>query len=150
MATFYEVKQLLCRLLGHREVGESDEDIKLELHSYRDECENRQIIISNAEILELYNRVSDMNNNGLELYSEDCYETAVDLGHFIMRRQEFPITFNDSVNGISYKVGVPTAEYSLYLLMLIKDAMNQQQGRNSRIPPMRLRRFGPMSRFSTS
>ena len=29
--------------------------------------------------------------------------------------------------------------------MLIKDAMNQQQGRNSRIPPMRLRR--PFERY---
>ena len=56
----------------------------------------------------------------------------MDLDHFIMRRQEFPLTSDDSINGISYEVGYPTAEYSLYLLMLIKDAMNQQQGRNNR------------------
>ena len=55
------------------------------------------------------------------------------------------VTSDDSINGISYEVGYPTAEYSLYLLMLIKDAMNQQQGRNSRIPPMRLRR--PFERY---
>ena len=69
----------------------------------------------------------------------------MDLDHFIMRRQKFPLTSDDSINGISYEVGYPTAEYSLYLLMLIKDAMNQQQGRNSRIPPMRLRR--PFERY---
>ena len=57
-----------------------------------------------------------MDNNGLELYSENTYETAVDLDHFIMRRQEFPLTSDDSINGISYEVGYPTAEYSLYLL----------------------------------
>jgi hypothetical protein len=145
MATFYEVKQLLCRLFGHRDIEDNDDDITVELRSYRGECENRQITISNTELLELYNKVSAMDNNGLELYSENTYETAVDLDHFIMRRQEFPLTSDDSINGISYEVGYPTAEYSLYLLMLIKDAMNQQQGRNSRIPPMRLRR--PFERY---
>lgn len=145
MATFYEVKQLLCRLFGHRNIEDNDDDITVELRSYRGECENRQIQISNTELLELYNKVSAMDNNSLELYSENTYETAVDLDHFIMRRQEFPLTSDDSINGISYEVGYPTAEYSLYLLMLIKDAMNQQQGRNSRIPPMRLRR--PFERY---
>ena len=145
MATFYEVKQLLCRLFGHRDIEDNDDDITVELRSYRGECENRQITISNTELLKLYNKVSAMDNNGLELYSENTYETAVDLDHFIMRRQKFPLTSDDSINGISYEVGYPTAEYSLYLLMLIKDAMNQQQGRNSRIPPMRLRR--PFERY---
>ena len=145
MATFYEIKQLLCRLFGHRDIEDNDDDITVELRSYRGECENRQITISNTELLELYNKVSSMDNNGLELYSENTYETAVDLDHFITRRQEFPITSDDSINGISYEVGYPTVEYSLYLLMLIKDAMNQQQGRNSRIPPMRLRR--PFERY---
>ena len=146
MATFYEVKQLLCRLFGYRNIEDNDDDITVELRSYRGECENRQIQISNTELLELYNKVSAMDNNSLELYSENTYETAVDLDHFfIMRRQEFPLTSDDSINGISYEVGYPTAEYSLYLLMLIKDAMNQQQGRNSRIPPMRLRR--PFERY---
>lgn len=138
MATFYEVKQLLCRVFGHRVSEDNDDDITIELRSYRGEYENRQITISNTELLELYNKVSAMNNNVLELYSENTYETAVDLDHSIMRRQEFPLTSDDSINGISYEVGYPTAEYSLYLLMLIKDAMNQQQGHNSR-PLMRLR-----------
>lgn len=140
MATFYEVKRLICRLFGHRDIEDNDDDVIVELRSYRIECENRKITIFNSELLELYNKVSAMDNNSLELYSENTYETAVDLDHFIMRRQEFPLVSDDSINGISYEVGYPTAEYSLYLLMLIKDAMNQQQGRNSRIPPMRLRR----------
>lgn len=145
MATFYEVKRLICRLFGHRDIEDNDDDVIVELRSYRIECENRKITIFNSELLELYNKVSAMDNNSLELYSENTYETAVDLDHFIMRRQEFPLVSDDSINGISYEVGYPTAEYSLYLLMLIKDAMNQQQGRNSRIPPMRLRR--PPERF---
>lgn len=143
MATFYEVKQLLCRLFGHRDIEDNDDDITFEHRSYINEYENRQITISNTELLELYNKVCTMDNNSLELYSENTYETAVDLDHFIMRRQEIPLTFDDNINGMSYEVGYPTAEYSLYLLMLIKDAMNQQQGRNSIIPPMRLRRALP-------
>ena len=43
MATFYEVKQLLCRLFGHRDIEDNDDDITVELRSYRGECENRQI-----------------------------------------------------------------------------------------------------------
>lgn len=45
MATFYEVKQLLCRLFGHRDIEDNDDDITVELRSYRGECENRQIQI---------------------------------------------------------------------------------------------------------
>lgn len=141
MATFYEVKQLFCRLVGHKDVEDNDDDITVEHQFFRSECENRQITISNTELLELYNKVTAMGNNSLELYSENTYETAVDLDHFIMWRQEFSLTSDDSINGISYEIGYPTAEYSLYLLMLINDAMNQQQGRNSRIPLMRLRRL---------
>lgn len=56
MATFYEVKQLLCRLFGHRDIEDNDDDITVELRSYRGECENRQITISNTELLKLYNK----------------------------------------------------------------------------------------------
>lgn len=145
MATFYEVKQLLCWLFGHRDIEDNNDDITVELRSYRGECENKQITISNAKLLELYNKVSTMNTDGLELYSDNTYETAVALDHFIMRRRDFSLTSDDSINGISYEVGYPTAEYSIYLLMLIKDAMNQQQESNSKLPPMRLRR--PIERY---
>ena len=33
MATFYEVKQLLCRLFGHRDIEDNDDDITVELRS---------------------------------------------------------------------------------------------------------------------
>lgn len=56
MVTFYEVKQLLCRLFGHRDIEDNDDDVTCESRFYRGECENRQITISNAELLELYNR----------------------------------------------------------------------------------------------
>ena len=34
MATFYEVKQLLCRVFGHRVSEDNDDDITIELRSY--------------------------------------------------------------------------------------------------------------------
>ena len=149
MATFYEVKQLICRLLGRRNIDDNDDDITLELRLYRGEQENKQITIFNDELLELYNKVSNMKYNGLELYSDETYEMALDIDYFTIRDQEFPLISDDNINGISYEVSYPTVEYSLYLLMLIKDVMNQQQGHRSRIPPMRLRRR-PLERdFST-
>lgn len=41
MATFYEVKQLICRLLGRRNIDDNDDDITLELRLYRGEQENK-------------------------------------------------------------------------------------------------------------
>ncbi len=31
MATYYEMKQLLCRLFGYRDVDNTDEDIQIEV-----------------------------------------------------------------------------------------------------------------------
>lgn len=140
MATFYEAKQLLCRLFGYRDIKDNDDDIIVEFHPYNSECEDMKINITNTELLKLYEKVTTMNTNGLEFYSGNTYEIAVDLEHFIMRRQKSSIISDDSTNGIRYEVGYPTPEYSLYLLMLIKDAMNQQQGHMSKIPPSRLRK----------
>ena len=145
MATFYEVKHLLCKLLGQErlnddEIVNNDDDIVFEPRSFRVRQETRQITILNSDLVELYNKVFSMNTNDLELYSEDGYEVAINMNYYLMRHQEFPFKAEDEINGISYEIGYPTAEYSLYLLMLVKDAMNQQEGRNNRIPPMRLRR----------
>lgn len=140
MATFYEVKQLLCKVLGGGNIEDNDDDITIEVRSFREPQENRQIVISNTELQELYNRVTDMSKNGLELFTGDRYEIALDLDRPIMRRQEFPVTSEDTTNGVEYELDYPTVEYSLYLLMLVRDAMNQQQGRYNRIPPVRLRR----------
>ncbi len=140
MVTFYEAKQLLCRVLNGKNIEDNDDDIVVEFRPFREPQIRKQIVISNAELQELYNRVTAMDNNGLELYTGKHYEIAINLDSFIMRRQEFPVISEDSINGIEYELGYPTVEYSFYLLMLVKDAMNQQQGRNNRIPPMRLRR----------
>lgn len=139
MATFSEVKQLLCRLFGLRDIKD-DDDMIFEIRSLREEQDHKKVRISNSELLELYNKVSVMRGTGLELCSNDSYELAIDVDYFFMRRQEFPIISDDSTNEVNYEVGYPTAEYSLFILMLIKDAMDQKRGHNNRVLPMRLRR----------
>lgn len=138
MATFYEVKKLLCRLFRCTNINDDNDDVVFEVHSFRGEQENVVITISNSELQELYDKVSIMGTNGLELYSENNYEIALNIDHPIMRWQEFLLVSDDSVNGISYEIGYPTIEYSLYLLMLIID-MNHQQGRRIEALPVRLR-----------
>lgn len=138
MATFYEVKKLLCRLFRCTNINDDNDDVVFEVHSFRGEQENVVITISNSELQELYDKVSIMGTNGLELYSENNYEIALNIDHPIMRWQEFLLVSDDSVNGISYEIGYPTIEYSLYLPMLIID-MNHQQGRRIEALPVRLR-----------
>lgn len=144
MATFYETKQLLCRLFGNREVEDNDDDILIDLRNGRvsssQQEDGYQLVISNSELQELYNKVCNMDNDALELYSGYDYEIGIELDYPIMRNQEFPVVSDDIENGIQYELGYPTIEYSLYLLMQIKDTMNEQQGRNNRMLPARLRR----------
>ena len=149
MATFFEIKQLICRLFGIRDRVDDDEDITVDIRPLRvpssDEQENYQFVIVNAELQELYDKVCSMRNDALELYTGYDYEVGIDLDYPIMRNQEFPVISEDIANSIQYELGVPTIEYCIYLLIQIKDTMNQQQGRNSRILPMRLRR--PFDRY---
>ena len=63
MPTFYEVKQLLCKLLGQVEiysnkVVNNNDDIVLERPIFGNRKKIKRIIISNSELLELYEKVS--------------------------------------------------------------------------------------------
>ncbi|MDO4277348.1 MAG: hypothetical protein Q4C69_00850 [Lachnoclostridium edouardi] len=149
MATFFEIKQLICRLFGIRDIVDNDEDITVDIRPWRvsssNEQENYQFVIVNAELQELYDKVCSMRNDALELYTGYYYEVGIDLNYPIIRNQEFPVISEDIANSIQYELGVPTIEYCIYLLIQIKDTMNQQQGRNSRVLPMRLRR--PFDRY---
>nr|WP_317453083.1 family 1 glycosylhydrolase [Turicibacter sanguinis] len=89
-----------------------------------------------------------MQGDNLRLSTDYSYEVAIDLNYPISRDQEFPILSTDSTNGIQYELGYPTIEYCLYLIMQIKYKMNQQQGQNSRMMPLRLR--GSIDRYLNS
>ncbi len=147
MASYYEVKQLLCRLFGNRTQSENDDDITIELRTRymrENQVENRTTTIFNSELLELYNEVSNLTSENMELFSETTYEIAVDLDYPMMRGQEFPISSSDTTNGISYELSYPSLKYCIYLLIKIKDTMND---RGERMLPMRLRRPVDYARY---
>lgn len=96
MVTFYEVKHLLCKLLGQErlnddEIVNNDDDIVFEPRSFRIQQETRQITILNSDLVELYNKVFSMNTNDLELYSEDGYEVAINKNYYLMRHQNIKV-----------------------------------------------------------
>lgn len=153
MVNFYEIKQLIARVFGVRSIEDNDEDIIVELSNSRvsggeEQQGSYSFIISNVELQELYTKVSEMQGDNLRLSTDYSYEVAIDLNYPISRDQEFPILSTDSTNGIQYELGYPTIEYCLYLIMQIKYKMNQQQGQNSRMMPLRLR--GSIDRYLNS
>lgn len=150
MSTYYEVKQLLCRVFGCRDTGNNDEDVHIDIPNRRysngEQRSNYQLTIRDSELKELFNAVSAKNSDGLELCSGNEFETALDLDYPIMRNHEFPVSSEDITNGIQYELGNPSIEYCIYLLMQLRDAMSDQQGRG--MLPMRLRRTTDIMRFS--
>ena len=92
MATFYEVKHLLCKLLGQErlnddEIVNNDDDIVFEPRSFRVRQETRQITILNSDLVELYNKVFSMNTDG--------FEVAINFNFFLMRLHVFPFKADD-------------------------------------------------------
>ena len=149
MVTFFEVKNLFCRIVCGRNLEEdNDNDIIIDRNRFRglsSSQEDNQIIIRNSELQDLYDKVLSKKYDNLQLYDDFGYEIAFDLDDPRMRIHSLPITSEDIENGIKYELSEPTSEYCMYLLVLIKEQMNQQEGRFNRIPPMRLRR--PNERF---
>lgn len=145
MVTYYEVKNLIYRIVCGRNLEEdNDNDIIIDRSRFRglsSSQEDNQAIIKNSDLKELYDRVLLKSHDNLQLYDDFDYEIAFDLDDYRMRMHTFPMISEDIENGIKYELSEPTSEYCMYLLMLIKEQMNQQEGRYNRIPPMRLRRF---------
>ena len=145
MVTYYEVKNLIYRIVCGRNLEEdNDNDIIIDRSRFRglsSSQEDNQAIIKNSDLKELYDRVLLKSHDNLQLYDDFDYEIAFDLDDYRMRMYTFPMISEDIENGIKYELSEPTSEYCMYLLMLIKEQMNQQEGRYNRIPPMRLRRF---------
>lgn len=131
MVTFYDIKQFLCKIVGSK-VDNDDDDIIIENRYFRGK-EFDKMFIYNNELKELYNKVKSMRNNELELYTENNYEIAVDLDYLIIRRQEFNISSEDNTNAVEYELKYPTAEYSLYLLMIILEYTMNQQNRDNNL-----------------
>ena len=121
MATYSEVKSLICRILCGKNIDENnenkEEDIVVDLQRYHRYSllqggkRNKQIVITNTDLQDLYNKVCRMNKNGLQLYTDYNFEVAIELDSFIARHQESPMGAEDAVNNIRYELSTPTAEY---------------------------------------
>ena len=149
MATFLETKGLIGRILGIREVNE-DNDLVIDLtnprftrHSSRylsnDDGATKQVVISNEELKAIFDKVSTLNFDGLELYAATSYETAIDLDLFMSRQRDVSIKHDDTTNGLIYELGKPTIEYCFYLLITFLDTKESFKP-TYRNPPMRFMR----------
>lgn len=146
MVTYYEAKNLISSIFCRNTIDEpNDDDLVVDLQRYhrysisQDQESEEQFVIANSELYDLYQAVCGMNANGLQLYTGRSFEIAIDIDSIIARRMDFPVFSEDTVNCIRYEIGVPSAEYSLYLLLLVKEMMNQQVERYCKNLPMRLR-----------
>lgn len=138
MVTYDEVKALFCMLTDGHDDGENG-DIIITIRNYYhmpNVDADQEIIISNAELQELYNTVCEMNVEGLQLYTHSQYEVAVDMDGPLRRRVDDSLVLEDTENSFKYELSMPTKEYLLYILMLMEEARN---GRNMRYILPRIR-----------
>ena len=154
MATFLETKLLIGKILGIRDITE-DSDIIINLSTWRysrysrihlDDDSPKQITISNAEIRVLYDKVSNMNFEGMEMYSGTSYEIALNLDLFAFHEREISVHNEDTTNHIVYELAKPSVDYCLFLLIsfLNTDSSLRSTYRN---PPLRFMRPMDMSAF---
>lgn len=143
MISYYEFKEYMCKILGVQaqegEVhGNEDITVTLQNRGYNDGAEQIEFTLYNEELQELYNRVQNMNYDRLGMYNHNSYEIAIDIEGPIRRREEFPIIANDEVNGINYEVNYPSTEYCVYLILKLKEFLNEMKRPMPR--PFKIRR----------
>ncbi len=139
MVTYYEVKELVCRLFGYRDIEINDDDISVVMRNRHLSGSDYSFVIKNEELKEIYDRTCQVNDNGLEMFTGYRYEVAIDVDYPMMRRQEFPILSNDEENHIKYEIGFCSIEYCIYLLCMIIEKSHQENKRRV-VLPMKLRR----------
>lgn len=141
MISYLSFKEYICRLFGHRDYEPNEDDVLIELRNMRTshlEAQPLQLCITNEELNDLYIKVCAMPNDGLELHNHDYYELAIDIDYPFIRRNEFPTTSEDVTNGIKYELGYPSIEYCAYLILTLKQYIDEHIIRPSL--PMRMRR----------
>lgn len=138
MITFYEVKKIVCRLFGYRDIELNDDDIVIKIKSGTSVGIN-EFILRDAELKEVYNRVCENESEGLELCDGNKYELAVDIDYPVLKRDEFPIISRDEENKITYELGYATVDYCIFLLKLYIE-MKKQNSNNRVILPIKWRR----------
>lgn len=140
MVTYYEVKELVCRIFGCRDIEINDEDVSVVLKSRYSSGAEVHFILEDNELKEIFDRVSNFRGEHLELFIEHEYEAAIDiLRPLVIRRQEMPIISRDEENEVEYEIGFYSIEYFIYLLILLIEKCHQENKRL--ILPMKFRRI---------
>ena len=123
MATFYEVKKLICKMFGYNNIGDNDDDLEIEIKRRWDSRECTFLLI-NQELKKIYNEIVSNKEDTLELFAEHKYEIAIHMDSPVIRRvSELPIS-DDFDNHMQYSLGYCSVEYCIYILVMLINRKN--------------------------
>ncbi|MBS4026121.1 MAG: hypothetical protein KGZ96_10675 [Clostridia bacterium] len=93
MVEYTEIKDFLCRVIGKKETDEANCNIIVDISRNRYNNppleEERQFIVYDQELLDMYNRTISMQYDGITLYSDSYYEVAIDLDYPMRHRDVY-------------------------------------------------------------
>ena len=131
MATFYEIKNFICKLFRHDDIEDSDENIDL---TFSDRLNNQyNFCLENDQLKNIYNSVFNTKNEEMELVLNQRYEIAINIDRPMLLRRCAPIKAEDQENNITYEIGYCSIEYCIYILNKWID-MSPKRGHRINIP----------------
>lgn len=144
MATFFEVKRLICKLFGYNNIEDNENDVRILL-------QNRMggediFFLDNNELKEIYNNIIVQDNRGLELFMNQQYEIPINIDRAMALRRYFPMPFCDNENGLEYAMGYCSINYCIYIINKWID-MEKSERKERAYIPFKMRR-GIDGRFS--
>lgn len=142
MVTYYELKDLICRVFGNRQDKIDDSDLVLAIRGIHYSEPKTEFILKNDELKEIFEKVNSAQIHGLELLVEHKYEVAVEIDRPIIHTMEFPQVSLDKENNIEYQIGLCSVEYCVFLLITLIEKSKQQNKRRV-ILPTKFRRGYP-------
>lgn len=142
MVTYYELKDLICRVFGNRQDEIDDSDLVLTIRGIHYSEPKTEFILKNDELKEIFEKVNSAQIHGLELLVEHKYEVAVEIDRPIIHTMEFPQVSLDKENSIEYQIGLCSVEYCVFLLITLIEKSKQQNKRRV-ILPTKFRRGYP-------
>lgn len=142
MVTYYELKDLICRVFGNRQDEIDDSDLVLTIRGLHYSEPKTEFILKNDELKEIFEKVNSAQIHGMELLVEHKYEVAVEIDRPIIHTMEFPQVSLDKENNIEYQIGLCSVEYCVFLLITLIEKSKQQNKRRV-ILPTKFRRGYP-------
>lgn len=121
MASYLEIKQLLKDILCiEMDISEAC-DIVYPVSSYPEQ--NVNIVFSNDVLKSAFDNMQSYNKDKLEISTRDYREIALQFFGPYGRNNTDLETIADSVNGLTYSVGLASLEYCMFLLDTIVESV---------------------------